>query len=71
MESRVYPNPLFVLTTLAMWGSSMSYYFNYFVDKTALFDFLQNFGLVRIEGETYGMWHTFLDAFGLIAQPRS
>ena len=60
---------LFLFTTLAMWGSSMSYYFNYFVDKTALFDFLQNFGLVRIEGETYGMWHTFLDAFGLIAQP--
>ena len=53
---------LFLFTTLAMWGSSMSYYFNYFVDKTALFDFLQNFGLVRIEGETYGMWHTFLDA---------
>lgn len=60
---------LFLFTTLAMWGSSMSYYFNYFVDKTALFDFLQNFGLVRIEGETYGMWHGFLDAFGLIAQP--
>lgn len=60
---------LFLFTTLAMWGSSMSYYFNYFVDKTALFDFLQNFGLVRVEGETYGMWHSFLDAFGLIAQP--
>lgn len=60
---------LFLFTTLAMWGSSMSYYFNYFVDKTALFDFLQNFGLVRVEGETYGMWHGFLDAFGLIAQP--
>ncbi len=24
---------LFLFTTLAMWGSSMSYYFNYFVDK--------------------------------------
>ena len=46
---------LFLFTTLAMWGSSMSYYFNYFVDKTALFGFLQNFGLVRVEGETYGM----------------
>lgn len=60
---------LFLFTTLAMWGSSMSYYFNYFVDKTALFDFLQNFGLVRIDGEMYGGWHHFLDAFGLIAQP--
>lgn len=60
---------LFLFITLTMWGSSMSYYFNYFVDKTALFDYLQNFGLVRIEGETYGLWHTILDAFGLIAQP--
>ncbi len=60
---------LFLFTTLAMWGSSMSYYFNYFVDKTALFNFLQNFGLVQVEGQTYGLWHSFLDAFGLIAQP--
>ncbi|HJD76981.1 MAG TPA: MFS transporter [Bacteroides reticulotermitis] len=60
---------LFLFTTLALWGSSMSYYFNYFVDKAALFDFLQNFGLVRIDGEVYGIWHKFLDAFGLIAQP--
>ncbi len=60
---------LFLFTTLAMWGSSMSYYFNYVVDKASLFDFLQNFGLVEIEGEVYGMWHTFLDAFGLIAKP--
>jgi Na+/melibiose symporter-like transporter len=60
---------LFLFTTLAMWGSSMSYYFNYVVDKTALFNFLQNFGLVSIEGTAYGIWHGFLDAFGLIAQP--
>ncbi|KAA6347089.1 Inner membrane symporter [termite gut metagenome] len=60
---------LFLFTTLAMWGSSMSYYFNYVVDKMALFDFLQNFGLVSIAGTTYGIWHSFLDAFGLIAQP--
>jgi Na+/melibiose symporter-like transporter len=60
---------LFLFITLAMWGSSMSYYFNYFVDKVALFNFLQNFGLVEIEGITYGVWHSFLDAFGLIAKP--
>lgn len=60
---------LFLFITLAMWGSSMSYYFNYFVDKTALFDFLRNFGLVRDAGESYGWWHHFLDAFGLIAAP--
>ncbi|WP_071146090.1 MFS transporter [Bacteroides ihuae] len=60
---------LFLFTTLALWGSSMSYYFNYFVDKTALFDFLQHFGLVNVDGNTYGAIHKFLDAFGLIALP--
>lgn len=60
---------LFLFTTLALWGSSMSYYFNYFVDKTALFDFLQHFGLVNVDGDTYGAIHKFLDAFGLIALP--
>lgn len=58
---------LFLFTTLAMWGSSMSYYFNYVVDKDALFAFLKNFGLVSEAGQTYGSWHGFLDAFGLIA----
>ncbi|MBP1614811.1 MAG: sugar (Glycoside-Pentoside-Hexuronide) transporter [Bacteroidetes bacterium] len=60
---------LFLFTTLALWGSSMSYYFNYFVDKTALFNFLQHFGLVNVDGDTYGAIHKFLDAFGLIALP--
>lgn len=56
---------LFLFTTLAMWGSSMSYYFNYVVDKNALFAFLGKIGLVY--GATNnGAWHSFLDAFGLI-----
>ncbi|WP_321331617.1 MFS transporter [uncultured Bacteroides sp.] len=58
---------LFLFITLAMWGSSMSYYFNYFVDKTALFDFLRHFDLVSVDGGSYGLWHRFLNAFGLIA----
>ncbi|NLO71750.1 MAG: MFS transporter [Porphyromonadaceae bacterium] len=62
---------LFLFTTLAMWGSSMSYYFNYVVDKDALFVFLKNFGLVSEAGQTYGSWHKFLDAFGLIAHDNS
>ncbi len=60
---------LFLFTTLALWGSSMSYYFNYFVDKTSLFNFLQHFGLVNVDGDTYGALHKVLDAFGLIALP--
>jgi len=58
---------LFLFITLALWGSSMSYYFNYVVDKNALFDFLQKFGLVNVDGASYNVWHKFLDAFGLIA----
>lgn len=58
---------LFLFITLAMWGSSMSYYFNYVVDKDALFVFLKKIGLVSEAGQTYGGWHRFLDAFGLIA----
>lgn len=59
---------LFLFTTLALWGSSMSYYFNYVVDKNALFGFLQKLGLVNIDGVQYSGWHEFLNAFGLIAQ---
>jgi len=46
----------------------MYYYFGYFVDKGALFTFLQKFGLVNISGESHGAWHGFLNSFGLIAQ---
>ncbi len=58
---------LFLFITLAMWGSSMSYYFNYYVDKDALFSLLRTVGLVSVEGVSYGWWHNVLDAFGLIA----
>lgn len=56
---------LFLFTTLAMWGSSMSYYFNYVVDKKALFVFLGNVGLTGNAGEL-GFLGSLLDAFGLI-----
>ncbi|MDR2497090.1 MAG: MFS transporter [Tannerellaceae bacterium] len=60
---------LFLFTTLAMWGSSMSYYFNYVVDKNALFIFLRGMGLVEVEGAaTASPWHSLLHAFGLIAK---
>src|ERR1035437_1122099 len=55
---------LFLFITLALFGSAMSYYFNYFVDKQALQTFLQGFGLVT-RGET-SAWHGFLNMFGLI-----
>ncbi len=61
---------LFLFTTLAMWGSSMSYYFNYVVDKDALFNFLSNVGLVNDANNT-GAWYSLLNAFGLIASDNS
>lgn len=62
---------LFLFITLSLWGSSMSYYFNYVVNKDALFSFLRNFGLVADAGQTYGVWHGFLSAFGLVATNNS
>lgn len=58
---------LFLFVTLAMWGSSMSYYFNYVVNRDALQQFLGNFGLVAYTGQSYGAMEKFLQAFGLIA----
>jgi glycoside/pentoside/hexuronide:cation symporter, GPH family len=55
---------IFLFTTLAMWGSSMSYYFNYYVDKNALYAFLKAFGLVS--SSDAGIMHSILSAFGLI-----
>lgn len=56
---------LFVFITLAMWGSAMNYYFENYVDKAALFAFLDNIGLVAAEpGHSVG-YHV-LNAFGLI-----
>jgi Na+/melibiose symporter-like transporter len=57
---------LFLFTTLALWGSSMSYYFNYVVDNNALFAFLDKAGLVGIANTEMNVLKTFLDAFGLI-----
>lgn len=59
---------LFVFITLAMWGSAMYYFFNYYMEKEAIFTFLQKFNLVNISGQSHGWWHNVLNAFGLIAK---
>lgn len=58
---------LFLFVTLALWGSGMFYYFTYYVDKDALFGFLQSLGLVTTSTGDAGLWHRILDAFGLVA----
>lgn len=62
---------LFLFITLSLWGSSMSYYFNYFVDKDALLDFLRNFGLVAGNIPENGFMYKALDAFGLVVKDAS
>ncbi len=57
---------LFVFITLAMWGSGSFYFFSYYVDKNALYNFLQSMGLAKGGAESGGIWHGFLNTFGLI-----
>lgn len=57
---------LFLFTTLSMWGSSSFYFFDYYMDKQAIYDFLQKFGLVQTEMANTGVWFKIMDAFGLI-----
>jgi Na+/melibiose symporter-like transporter len=57
----------FIFITLALWGGGMYYYFNYFVQKEALYTFIQGVGLVNTPGQITGWGHYILDAFGLIA----
>lgn len=59
---------LFIFITLALWGGGMYYFFNCYMDKNAIFGFLQNFGLVEISGNEYGLWHKILDTIGLIVK---
>ena len=56
---------LFLFTTLAMWGSAMNYYFENYVDSSALYAFLDKLGLVY-SGAGEGAGYAVLNAFGLI-----
>lgn len=56
---------LFVFITLAMWGSAMNYYFENYVDKAALYAFLDKIGLVATEAQDTIGYH-ILNAFGLV-----
>ncbi len=61
---------MFILTlshfiVLAMRGGTMFYYFQYFVDKDSLYQFLSGAGLTSAPG-TEGLWYSLLNTFGLI-----
>lgn len=60
---------LFIFTTLALRGTSMYYYFTYYVDKAALLSFLEKFGLGNIGLGEPAWWKTVLGWFGFILAP--
>lgn len=60
---------LFVFTTLALRGTSMYYYFTYYVDKPALLSFLQKVGLGSVGSGDPAWWKTVLGWFGFILVP--
>ncbi len=62
----MFATTMFLFITLAMWGSSMNYFFHYFVDPVALESYLSNFGLLAKEASEQGISYAFLDTFGLI-----
>jgi len=59
-------------TVLAMRGGTMFYYFQYYVSPGRLFDLLGSLGLTAAANGAVpsGAWHTLLNAFGLIVDPK-
>lgn len=60
---------MFVLTLshfvyVAMQGGTTFYYFQYYVDKDALFAFLEEYGLAMTDST--GVWNSLLDKLGLV-----
>ncbi|MBQ8948814.1 MAG: MFS transporter [Prevotella sp.] len=64
---------MFLLTfslfiTLAVWGSAMSFYFQYNVDQKSLYDFLHIFGLCDSVNEAYSVGFSVFNMMGAIVQ---
>ncbi len=60
---------LCIFITLAWRGSSMDYYFKYYVDRGRLLQFLQTVGLGAPAVGVVSWWKTVLDWFGLTVAP--
>ena len=58
---------LLVFTTLVVRGSSLNYFFSYYMDQGQLREYLANFGLAG-QGEVTG-WRALLDSLGLLVKP--
>lgn len=61
---------LMIFTMLVIRGSSMNYFFTYYMDPMAVRSFLDNFGLASVRaGETASAWRSVLNALGLQILP--
>jgi Na+/melibiose symporter-like transporter len=60
---------LFVFTTLALRGSSMYYYFTYYVDKGELLRFIHGVGLQDMSAGDSAWWKTVCGWFGFTLAP--
>jgi glycoside/pentoside/hexuronide:cation symporter, GPH family len=60
---------ILVFTTLALRGTSIYYYFTYYLDKTALLEFVKQFGLGNVAAADASAWKTVLGWFGFILTP--
>lgn len=71
--SNVSWTAMFLLTfslfiTLAVWGSAMSFYFQYNVDQKSLYDFLRFFGLCDSIDDAYSVGFSVFNMMGAIVQ---
>jgi GPH family glycoside/pentoside/hexuronide:cation symporter len=61
---------LMVFTMLVVRGSSLNYFFTYYMDAAAIRSFLDNFGLAAVTaGESVSAWRSVLGALGLQILP--
>jgi GPH family glycoside/pentoside/hexuronide:cation symporter len=60
---------LCAFTTIVLRGSSLNYYFAYYLDQQKLKEFLGSVGLASISTGDMSWWKSALDSLGLIAKP--
>jgi GPH family glycoside/pentoside/hexuronide:cation symporter len=60
---------LLIFTTLVVRGSSLNYYFTYYLDPQQIRVFLDHVGLASIGAGPVSGWRSALDALGLLVKP--
>jgi GPH family glycoside/pentoside/hexuronide:cation symporter len=60
---------LLIFTTLVLRGSSLNYFFNYYLEPAAIRGFLDRVGLAVIGSDGASGWKSVLDALGLLVKP--